>query len=78
MSNSLLPRILYGEQEVRVLIFPFQESGKPEVLSGISSWNYTKDVIEFDQESSWDHIEVKMDSAEMSNGEIKKLTKIKK
>lgn len=49
MSNSLLPRILYGEQEVRVLIFPFQESGKPEVLPAISSWNYSKDVIEFDQ-----------------------------
>ena len=49
MSNSLLSRILYWEQEVRVLIFTFQESGKPEVLSGISSWNYTKDVIEFDQ-----------------------------
>lgn len=49
MSNSLLPRILYWEQEVRLLIFPLQESGKPEVLSVISSWNYTKDVIEFDQ-----------------------------
>lgn len=49
MSNSLLPRILYWEQEVRLLIFPLQESGSPEMLSVISSWNYTEDMSELDQ-----------------------------
>lgn len=49
MSNLLLPRILYWEQEVRMLIFPLQESGGPEKLPVISSWNYTKDGIEPDQ-----------------------------
>lgn len=46
MSNLLLPRILYWEQKVRMLIFPLQES---ERLPVISSWNYTKDGIEPDQ-----------------------------
>lgn len=61
ISDSLLPRILLWEQEVRVLIFPRQESDGPEMLSIISFWNYTKDVIELDQLNSSGLIEVKMD-----------------
>lgn len=70
MSDSLLPRILYwGARGEGVNISPRpQERDGPEVFSVISFWNYTEDITELDQQSSSGHIEVKMDSVEMSMG----------